>query len=143
MVITTEWIDDRPADLTRRRTYMQFARRAALAAALFALAALVVAGCGGSDTSGAGSSSTGASTQAAVQPGKGKPPVTIGTKDFTEEYILGELYARALRAAGYTVNLKRSIGPTEVVDKRSPPARPMHIPSTPARPSPPSPARTS
>jgi osmoprotectant transport system substrate-binding protein len=96
---------------------MQSGRRAALVAALFAIAALAVAGCGGSDTSGAGSSSTGPSTQAAVQPGKGKPAVTIGTKDFTEEYILGELYARALRAEGYAVDLKRSIGPTEVVDK--------------------------
>jgi osmoprotectant transport system substrate-binding protein len=96
---------------------MQFGRRAALVAAVFALAALAVAGCGGSDTSGAGSSSSGASTQAAARPGKGKPPITIGTKDLTEEFILGELYARALRAERYTVNLKRSIGPTEVVDK--------------------------
>ena len=33
-------------------------------------------------------------------PGADKPPVTIGTKNFPEEFILGELYAQALRARG-------------------------------------------
>jgi hypothetical protein len=42
--------------------------------------------------------------------------VTLGTKNFTEEYILGELYAQALQAEGFTVNLKQGIGPTEVID---------------------------
>jgi osmoprotectant transport system substrate-binding protein len=50
------------------------------------------------------------------QPGAGKPAVTLGTKDFTEEYILGELYAQALTAQGFTVHLKQGIGPTEVID---------------------------
>ncbi len=76
--------------------------------------ALVGAGCGGDDEGGG---SGGGSTQQADQPGKGKPAVTIGTKDFTEEFILGELYAQALQAKGYTVNLKRNIGATEITDK--------------------------
>ena len=79
-------------------------------ATLLALAALCVAACGGSDTKRSDQSSN-------AQPGKGKAAVTIGTKDFTEEFILGELYAGALRAEGYTVNVKRNIGPTEIVDK--------------------------
>lgn len=54
---------------------------------------------------------------AAAQPGAGKPPLTIGTKDFTEEFILGELYTQALEAKGYTVELKRNIGPTEITDR--------------------------
>jgi osmoprotectant transport system substrate-binding protein len=96
---------------------MQARRRRGLLAALFALAALAlfVAGCGGDDNSGGGGSTT--SSQASEQPGKGKPAVTIGTKDFTEEFVLGELYAQALRAKGYTVNLKRNIGATEITDK--------------------------
>jgi len=81
----------------------------ALATAL-TLGALFLAACGGSDTNGSTQSSS-------APPGKDMPAVTIGTKDFTEEFILGELYARALRAEGYTVNLKRNIGPTEIVDK--------------------------
>jgi osmoprotectant transport system substrate-binding protein len=50
-------------------------------------------------------------------PGEGKPTVTIGTKDFTEEFILGELYTQALEAKGYTVDLKSNIGSTEIIDK--------------------------
>ena len=53
-------------------------------------------------------------TQAPVLPGTGKPPVTIGDKNFTEQFLLGELYAEALSAQGYTVQLNRNIGPTEV-----------------------------
>ena len=97
---------------------MQARRRRGLLAALFALAALAlfVAGCGGDDNSGGGGG-TSSSSQASEQPGKGKPAITIGTKDFTEEFVLGELYAQALRAKGYTVNLKRNIGATEITDK--------------------------
>ena len=81
---------------------------------------VVVAGCGGDDKSSSGGTDTTSSTSgggASDMPGKGKPKVTIGTKDFTEEFILGELYTKALEAKGYTVNLKRNIGATEVVDK--------------------------
>jgi osmoprotectant transport system substrate-binding protein len=99
---------------------MHARRRRGLFAALFALAALAlfVAGCGGDDE-GSSSSSSGSSSSssAAAQPGKGKPPITIGTKDFTEEFVLGELYSQALQAKGYTVNLKRNIGATEITDK--------------------------
>ena len=34
------------------------------------------------------------------QPGEGKPAVTLGDKNFTEQYILGQLYAQALRGQG-------------------------------------------
>jgi osmoprotectant transport system substrate-binding protein len=110
---------------------------------MLAVAALAIgiSACGGGDDNE--TSTTTAAQAIQSNPANGNVTLTVGSKNFTEEYILGELYARALRAAGYTVNLKRSIGPTEVVDKRSPPARSMPIPSTPARPSPPSPARTS
>jgi osmoprotectant transport system substrate-binding protein len=99
------------------------ARRRGLLLSLLALAltALVAAGCGGGDSGGSGgaasSSSSSSSSSASDQPGKGKPPLTIGTKDFTEEFVLGELYSQALKAKGYTVTLKRNIGPTEIVDK--------------------------
>ncbi len=44
------------------------------------------------------------------QPGRGKPPVTLGDKNFTEEYVLGELYAQALRDKGYAVRLEPDVG---------------------------------
>jgi osmoprotectant transport system substrate-binding protein len=75
---------------------------------------LLAAGCGSSSTSN--TSTSGSKTQAA-QPGKGKPPITIGTKDFTEEFILGELYKQALQAKGYKVDLKSNIGASEITDK--------------------------
>lgn len=73
-----------------------------------------LAACGG----GNGGGSTTAGTQAATtQPGKGKPPVTLGTKNFTEQFVLGQLYKQALEAQGYTVALKQNIGSTEIADK--------------------------
>ena len=42
---------------------------------------------------------------------------TLGTKNFTEEFIVGALYQQALQAKGYKVVYKPNIGATEVVDK--------------------------
>ena len=39
-----------------------------------------------------------------------KPRVTIGSKNFTEQYILGEVYAQALEAAGYKVKKQLNLG---------------------------------
>jgi osmoprotectant transport system substrate-binding protein len=83
-------------------------RRASLLLSL--LAALLLAACG---SSGGGSSAT----TAAGQPGKGKPAVTLGDKNFTEQFILGQLYKQALEAKGYKVNLKSNIGSSEITDK--------------------------
>jgi osmoprotectant transport system substrate-binding protein len=86
------------------------------AVALLATAALLAA-CGSSSDNNKSSSSSGSSGGSSSQPGKGKPTVTIGTKDFTEEFILGALYAEALKAKGYKVSLKSNIGATEITDK--------------------------
>jgi glycine betaine/choline ABC-type transport system substrate-binding protein len=72
-----------------------------------ALVVLVLAGCGATHHSD--------HTLATLRlPGTGKPPVTIGDKNFTEQFILGELYYYALRAQGYSVQLSQNIGPLEV-----------------------------
>jgi osmoprotectant transport system substrate-binding protein len=85
---------------------------------LFVLAAFVVGGCGDDDDGGGGSGGSGTSSSSSSdQPGEGKPGVTIGTKDFTEEFVLGNLYAKALEAKGYKVTLKENIGATEIIDK--------------------------
>jgi osmoprotectant transport system substrate-binding protein len=82
------------------------------------IAAFVVGGCGDDDSGGGGGSGgTGTSSSSSDQPGEGKPGVTIGTKDFTEEFVLGNLYAQALEAKGYKVTLKENIGATEIIDK--------------------------
>jgi osmoprotectant transport system substrate-binding protein len=83
------------------------------------LASLALAACGGDDDDddSGGGGGGGGQSQSADQPGKGKPPVTLGTKDFTEEFVLGELYKQALEAKGYKVTLKKNIGATEIIDK--------------------------
>ena len=90
---------------------------ARLCTLLAVIALLVVAGCGGDDSSSSSSGGGTGSSSSSDQPGKGKPAVTIGTKDFTEEFVLGNLYAQALEAKGYKVNLKENIGATEITDK--------------------------
>ncbi len=78
--------------------------------------ALAVAACG---SSGGGNTSTGASTGSTptAKPGAGKPAVTLGAKNFTEQFVLGQLYKQALEAKGFKVNLKNNIGSTEIIDK--------------------------
>lgn len=44
-----------------------------------------------------------------------KPTVTVGSKNFTEELIVGELEALLLQNAGYHVNLKLNLGGTIIV----------------------------
>jgi osmoprotectant transport system substrate-binding protein len=41
--------------------------------------------------------------------------VIIGTKNFPEEFILGQLYKQALEAKGFTVAYKENIGSTELI----------------------------
>jgi osmoprotectant transport system substrate-binding protein len=46
---------------------------------------------------------------------KAGPAIVIGTKNFPEEYILGELYKQALQAKGFSVTNKGSLGSTELI----------------------------
>ena len=71
------------------------------------LLALFAAACGDDEADQEGS----------VQPQGADLDVTLGTKNFTESVIVGELYRQALEFKGYNVNLKKDIGPTEVIDK--------------------------
>jgi osmoprotectant transport system substrate-binding protein len=41
--------------------------------------------------------------------------ITIGTKNFPEEYILGQLYKQALEAKGFKISYKENIGATELM----------------------------
>ena len=50
------------------------------------------------------------------KPGAGKPVVIVGDKNFAEEFLLGQLYAQALQAKGYTVQVKPNIGGSELID---------------------------
>jgi osmoprotectant transport system substrate-binding protein len=82
-------------------------------AAVLALA-LGAAACG-SDSGGSSSSttkSTGGGQSAAItsNSANGKTTITVGSKNFTEQKVLGEVYAQAFKAAGYTVKTALNLG---------------------------------
>jgi osmoprotectant transport system substrate-binding protein len=77
-------------------------RRAAKAAFAIALGVAIVLG---------GAAAAPASNSA------GGTPIILGTKNFTEQYVLGQLYKQALEAKGMRVGYKESIGSTELIAK--------------------------
>src|SRR3954464_6569862 len=89
---------------------------------LTAIAAMVaLAACGSSNSSsstssaggGTSSSASSGSTIQANPANKGKT-VTIGSKNFAEEFILGQIYAQALKAAGYSVKTQLNLGSEQI-----------------------------
>lgn len=73
-------------------------KRATRVAIPFIVAALVASACGGAGTS------SGA-----------KPAITIGSTNFSEQLVLGELYGQILEASGYAVTRKFNLGNREIV----------------------------
>ena len=90
-----------------------------LLAAIAALAlTLGVAACGSSDDSTTSGSTEGGEAGAIVSnPDNGKVNLTIGSKNFPEQEILGEIYAQALTAAGYKVKSALNLGSETVARK--------------------------
>ena len=68
-----------------------------------------------SSSTSSSSTASGTGTTTTVLPGTGRPPITIGDKNYTEQFVLGELYKQALSAEGFSVELNQNIGPTDVV----------------------------
>lgn len=86
--------------------------------ALFALIAAIVlalgvAACGDDDDEG-GDGGGGSGELIESNPDNSGVEITVGSKNFTEEYILGEIYAQGLEAAGYTVKTDLSLGSEQV-----------------------------
>ena len=87
------------------------------------VAALVFSACGSSNdnstssgSSTSGSASSGGNTIKS-NPANSSKTVTIGSKNFTEEFILGEIYAQALKAAGYNVKKELNLGSEQIAFK--------------------------
>jgi glycine betaine/choline ABC-type transport system substrate-binding protein/ABC-type proline/glycine betaine transport system permease subunit len=95
--------------------------------ALLALSlALGLAACGSSNKDNSGGGSAAATTTAPAASSKviqknpdnaTKPTMTIGSKNFTEQFILGEIYAQALQAAGYKVKKQLNLGSEQIALK--------------------------
>ena len=73
-------------------------KRAIRVAIPFIVAALVASACGNAGTSGGA-----------------KPAITIGSTNFSEQLVLGELYSQILEANGYPVTRKFNLGAREIV----------------------------
>lgn len=94
--------------------------RSILAALTALLMVFALAACGEDDeeTTGAEEPTNGGET-AEVEPIEENPEnsntsITVGSKNFTEQYILGEIYAQALEAGGYDVTKELNLGPEQV-----------------------------
>jgi glycine betaine/choline ABC-type transport system substrate-binding protein len=89
-----------------------------LSVLLAIVTALVVSACGSSDDSNTTSGSTGSGSSNAnvikSNSANGSKSVTIGSKNFTEEFILGQIYAQALQAAGYKVKTELNLGSEQI-----------------------------
>lgn len=82
--------------------------RAAVAVLLALFLSLAVAACGDDDDD---TTSGGEGGGAIVSnPDNGKVTLTVGSKNFTEQIVLGEVYAQALEAAGYKVDKRLNLG---------------------------------
>jgi osmoprotectant transport system substrate-binding protein len=86
-----------------------------LFAALLALVLVLgLAACGDDDDDEGGGGDGGAANQIVSNPENGNVNLTVGSKNFTEQIILGEIYAQALEAAGYQVETALNLGSEQV-----------------------------
>jgi len=76
---------------------------------LMTLALTLLAACGNVGSSGGSGPS--------AEDEGGGPTITVGSKNFTEQYVLGELYAQALEAKGFNVETKLDLGSAAIADK--------------------------
>ena len=86
-----------------------------------AMLAFGLAACG--DDEGGDSTSEGEATSSASgelienDPANADTTVTIGSKNFTEQYILGNVYVQALEAAGFDVKAELDLGSEQIAHK--------------------------
>jgi glycine betaine/choline ABC-type transport system substrate-binding protein/ABC-type proline/glycine betaine transport system permease subunit len=103
--------------------------RSVVALLVLVLATFGLAACGSDDNSSTTSSSSSTQSAASTTPATnastitkdpanaGKPTITIGSKNFDEEFILGQIYAQALTAAGYRVKTQLNLGSEQIALK--------------------------
>jgi glycine betaine/choline ABC-type transport system substrate-binding protein len=106
---------------------MRTSIRALLALLAVLVLAVGLAACGGGEDEGdTGNVSTdatndggGTGTEPAVEaiqrdPANEGKSITVGSKNFTEQYILGEIYAQALEAGGFDVSKQLDLGSEQI-----------------------------
>jgi osmoprotectant transport system substrate-binding protein len=84
-----------------------------LAALGLTITTLVLAACGGGSANPLGSSAPPSGSSS----GGSSTPIVVGSANFTESQVLGEIYAQALKAKGLDASTKPNIGSREVYIK--------------------------
>jgi osmoprotectant transport system substrate-binding protein len=85
---------------------MQQLRQRLRALAVAVVLAMLVAACGSTEPDSGGGGGDSAAKNVTVK---------LGSNDFTEQFILGEIYKQGLEKAGYTVQYQKGLGSREVV----------------------------
>jgi len=106
---------------------MQTTKRAVPALVAVVLLTFVVAACGGDEkestattpSGGASGKATPAADSKAIQadPANRGKTFTVGSKNFAEQFILGEIYAQSLEAAGFKVSKQLDLGSEQIAFK--------------------------
>ena len=105
-----------PKGLRRRRKPMKQLRYATALIAVL-LAALALGACGDDDDDDSGNGGETAAGQIESNEANADTKITVGSKNFDEQKILGEIYAQGLGAAGYDVDTEFNLGDEKVALK--------------------------
>ena len=84
---------------------MQHVQQRLRVVAVVAALAFLVTACDTTESNDSGAAGSGAKSVT----------VKLGSNDFTEQFILGEIYRQGLQKAGYTVQYQKGLGAREVV----------------------------
>jgi glycine betaine/choline ABC-type transport system substrate-binding protein len=93
---------------------MRLTLRAVLATLAVLAAAVFLAACGEEETTTVQGQEAPAGEEIKRNPANANKTVTVGSKNFTEQFILGEIYAQALEAAGYKVKKELNLGSEQI-----------------------------
>ena len=99
---------------------MNTTTRLILTALVTAMLGFGLAACGDDEDSGDDAASTDSGSSGELieeNPENADVAVTIGSKNFTEQYILGEVYAQALEAAGFDVSTELDLGSEQIAHR--------------------------
>lgn len=88
--------------------------RSPFAALAVLVLALGLAACGAGDAKQEGGNSEIRANRIETNPDNAGVQITVGSKNFTEQYILGEIYAQAVEAAGYEVKTRLDLGSEQI-----------------------------
>jgi glycine betaine/choline ABC-type transport system substrate-binding protein/ABC-type proline/glycine betaine transport system permease subunit len=107
-----------PKGLRRRRKRMKQVRYATALIAVL-LAALALGACGDDDDDDGGGGGGGGDTAGQIErnDANADTKITVGSKNFTEQKVLGEIYAQGLEAAGFDVDKELNLGDEKVALK--------------------------